>query len=109
MVVDVIFNYAAATVSDNTEGNSSLSTRLAEPQLTQMPWAAISFAPDGTMLYGILFFLPLFMFRLSDKMNGNHWRSQVRVGWSRGEPWSWRGEAERWRDLKTLHAKIHNF
>ena len=46
MVVDVIFNYAAATVSDNTEGNNSLSTRLAEPQLTQMPWAAISFAPD---------------------------------------------------------------
>ena len=46
MVVDAIFNYAAATVSDNTEGNSSLSMRLAEPQLTQMPWAAISFAPD---------------------------------------------------------------
>ena len=46
MVVDVIFGYAATTVSDNAEGNSSLSTRLAEPQLTQMPWAAISFAPD---------------------------------------------------------------
>ena len=90
MVVDVIFNYAAATVSDNTEGNSSLSTRLAEPQLTQMPWAGItsSLITSRPLLSGILFFLPLFMFRLSDKMNGNQWRSQVRVGWSRGDPWS---------------------
>ena len=59
MVVDVIFNYAAATVSDNTEGNSSLSMRLAEPQLTQMPWAAISFAPDhrwnNALRYSVIF------------------------------------------------------